>query len=221
MSKLRLFDKIKLNENIPILVGKKLWQMDFFQYVIKNTGLKSYNWQLHSDIYKVNRIIIAVPSSLKTENFNFFLKKSGIVLKQEVPKRVFVNRSVKRGKTIQNLDELISILNKYSIKVVENDDLSFEDQITIYKDAEILIGIHGAGLVNLIYRINKPTGVFEIFHPNKINPHYFWMSNAFNFMYSYMVGDKVNSNDTFYINPTVFEHKILEFIDSFEKQKLR
>jgi capsular polysaccharide biosynthesis protein len=212
LSKLRFFDQLDLNADTPVLVGKNLWNMHFFQYVINHTGFKHYNWIQQTEIIRSKRTIIAVPSSLKKENFQFFLNKAAINLTTGTPRLLFVNRSLQRGRTISNIEEIKPVLHKYNIQLVENDNLSFADQMNIYKDASLLIGIHGAGLVNLIYRMNKPTGLLEIFHPGTIHPHYVWMSKAFHFKYHCIVGSNVDASGNFYIDPVLFEQKIKIFI---------
>jgi hypothetical protein len=212
MSKLRLMEKVQVAGNIPVLVGERLWNTHFFQHVINNTGFSSYHWEIHVNIVKFNRLIIAVPSSLQAENFRFFLRTSEIRIEPNGAKIIFVNRREEQGRSISNGAEIAAILDKYSIPIIENDGLSFMEQVAIFKDAEILIAVHGAGLANLTFRIDQPTGLFELFHPDAIHPHYAWMCKAFGFKYDCLVGSIVDSRGNFHIDPQHFEKKIQSIV---------
>lgn len=56
---------------------------------------------------------------------------------------------------------------KYGLETFFMEDLSQFDQITLFKSAEVVVGIHGAGLTNLLW-CQANTRVFEIFARNEI-----------------------------------------------------
>jgi capsular polysaccharide biosynthesis protein len=85
----------------------------------------------------------------KMDTFNILvkrgLKKETFLMKNDT----FINGSNRRS--IQNIDELSEFLEKYNFIVLELEHLTFEKQIEYFYNANIVVGMHGAGLSNLIF----------------------------------------------------------------------
>lgn len=56
---------------------------------------------------------------------------------------------------------------KYGLETFFLEDLNLFNQITLFKSAEVVVGIHGAGLTNLLW-CNANTRIFEIFALNEM-----------------------------------------------------
>ena len=52
------------------------------------------------------------------------------------------------------MDELQRVFDKWDIEVVLLSELSVREQIELFSEAELVIGVTGAGLANLIYTYN-------------------------------------------------------------------
>lgn len=83
---------------------------------------------------------------------------------------------------IENEDELLNYLlthynNNNNVKSVEFDKLSFMQQIRIIENTNVLIGMHGAGLANLVFLDSKCGGVIEIWPYKVIRPLYHIISD--------------------------------------------
>ncbi len=79
-----------------------------------------------------------------------------------IPSRiVYASRRKARGRKILNEAQLITKLHDFGIEEICFEDLTFRQQIEVLSETKILIGMHGAGLTNLIF---MPTGgkVIEI-----------------------------------------------------------
>ena len=89
-----------------------------------------------------------------------FLEKSK---KIEVKKNIFIDRSLSNFKHSQiiNLEETKNLLKEQNFDIVKLENLSFDEQIFVFNNAEIVIGAHGAGLTNLCFSKEK-TKVIEI-----------------------------------------------------------
>ncbi len=71
------------------------------------------------------------------------------------------------------------------------EDLCISKQIEYFSRAEVIVGIHGAGLTNIIFSYkNKPT-IVEITACDYIPTHYYWLSQAFQYNYHLFLGDKL------------------------------
>ena len=72
---------------------------------------------------------------------------------------------------IENNDEVIELLNKKGFTSYKVGELSFENQIHLFKNAKIIVGAHGAAFANLAFCSPK-TKVLEIkpiHHPNYVS----------------------------------------------------
>ncbi|RYY46150.1 MAG: glycosyltransferase family 61 protein [Chitinophagaceae bacterium] len=106
--------------------------------------------------------------------------------------------------------EIIAV--KYGFEIIDADTLSFAEQMNLFRQVRFLAGIHGAGLVNMIFRQGAPMSLLELFPQNYIQPHYFWLSKDLGFDYSCLVGSKAGSDTAFTIAPAEFEDKIQEML---------
>jgi capsular polysaccharide biosynthesis protein len=84
------------------------------------------------------------------------------------------------------------MLQKYSFECIDADRLTIEQQIRIFSEAAFVVGIHGAGLTNMIFRYPYQMNVLEILPdaPERfaIPPHYFLLSGIFGFQYNAVMG---------------------------------
>jgi capsular polysaccharide biosynthesis protein len=65
--------------------------------------------------------------------------------------RVYVSRRRAKHRHVINEDEVVSLVEGYGFEVVENEALSFEEQVALYSKTAILIGIIGANLANVLF----------------------------------------------------------------------
>lgn len=83
---------------------------------------------------------------------------------------VYVSRAKARGRYVLNEKELIASLSEFNVRVVHFEDLVFADQVRLMASTKILVSIHGAALVNMIFMqqggavvelIPKKNGIFD------------------------------------------------------------
>jgi Glycosyltransferase 61 len=182
-----------LNNNQGFVISEALYKKEYFQYFIHNSRLGKYNW-----IIQDKRTIIESNNSLfckpYTHSKNIYLeilkdlkiKKSNLTQN----KRVYLSRSENSLRYISNEREIITLLIQYGFEIIDSSKLKFEDQIELFSRTEILIGVHGAGLTNMMYRNGGKMKILEIFSPYlPYNPfHYIMMSKMFDFSYQYITG---------------------------------
>ena len=66
-----------------------------------------------------------------------------------------------RKKQLKNFDKIKKFLLKYNFSFLVFEKYSFEDQIKIMKNCEMLVGIHGAGFTNMLF-MDKGSKVIDI-----------------------------------------------------------
>ena len=53
-----------------------------------------------------------------------------------------------------NEEELLEVLEKYNFQNYFFEEMTMEEQIDLFSDAEIVIGPHGAGFANILFSKN-------------------------------------------------------------------
>ena len=95
--------------------------------------------------------------------------------------RIFISRKDAPWRKMTNEDEFFQALQPYGFERYELSKMSVIDQILLFHDAEIVIGEHGTGLVNIIY-CKPETRVIEIFQ-SIIDNSFWYLSEMFHLKY--------------------------------------
>lgn len=147
-------------------------------------GHKHFGNYVHpyTALYTRNKLLNAASKSF-TDSSNF-------------SKRIFLSRKDGyNARRILNEDEIFAILEKHGFKSYILSDMSIEEQIQLFNNAEIVVGEHGAGMANTLFC--KPgCKVIELFH--HFIPIDFWYSSS-------LVGAYYNSVNTLNIDADFFK----------------
>ncbi|MGL3826979.1 glycosyltransferase family 61 protein [Candidatus Pelagibacter communis] len=151
--------QLRTLELLGIKTHKCISSINYRHIKAKNIISTTHPWiinNVHKDIENLPRWISMWLKS------NFLKHKS----KKNFPKKVYIDRSdsesnLNKYRGIKNEKELIHFLKKKKFFSVKLSELSIEEQIKLFNDAQIVIGLHGAGLANLIW-CNKYTKIIEL-----------------------------------------------------------
>lgn len=92
------------------------------------------------------------------------------------PRRVYVRRSASGKRGLTNDEQVSVALEQLGFVSLEIERLNIWEQIGLLKDAELIVGVHGAGLTNMIF--SHDARVIEL-HPAAIfRPHYLLLAKA-------------------------------------------
>jgi len=100
-------------------------------------------------------------------------------------RRVYISRSTTRK--IINEDEVYGVLKKSGFEFVRCEKLSFDEQVNIFSDAEVIIGPHGAGMTNALFA-KDGAKVLEIRNKTYHGTCYFFICNNLGFDYYNLYG---------------------------------
>ena len=101
---------------------------------------------------------------------------------EEKPKRLFISRERAGVKRLLNECALYPLLEAYGFKVIHFETMPWIEQLKLCWNAEIILGAHGAGLVNIIY--TKPqTPLIELISDLKAGSHYSNLSAVLKYPY--------------------------------------
>jgi hypothetical protein len=135
-------------------------------------------------------------------------------------RRVYVTRRLARRRRVVNEGEITPILRDFGFEIVECEALTFREQIDHFRDAEMVVGPHGAGLTNLLW---APSGcrVLELFGRRCVRSLFYALAALRAQPYSFLVGDSVGSvrihgDDGFYdmrVPPKSFAQALRAMLD--------
>jgi hypothetical protein len=91
--------------------------------------------------------------------------------------RIFVARSPGSRRTIQNYDEIERVMTRHGFSMLDPGTLPFTRQRQIFSSASHVIGLHGAGMTNILF-CNSNTKVMEIFPPSHGTRAFTWIADV-------------------------------------------
>lgn len=115
-------------------------------------------------------------------------------------KKIFVSREDAGRRMLKNREEVLEILKSRGFKSYKLAELSFEEQVYLFSNAEKIVGVHGAGLTNILFSSNAE--VVEIFGA-LFKPTYYLMAEALGINYHAVSGRSINNNQTKLLNQDI------------------
>jgi len=117
--------------------------------------------------------------------------------------RIYISRKNANRRRLLNESDLIHVLDKYQISVVELNSDDPWAQLTLFYNASLIISVHGASLTNIIW--SRKTKVIEIFPRNLTPIQYLNFSAQLGHGYSCFFGTTGNSKENFELDIDKFE----------------
>ena len=194
---------------LPILLKKKFiveslkkFKINYFfmddnkKYMFKNL---TYIGELYPSGSPRKEIIKKLVGRVKTSKYN--------------NDRVYISRNKSNKRKIINEKSIIRVLKKYNFKIIYMEKLRLEQQIKVISSSKYIIGLHGAGLTNIIWM--KPNSTLIELRPEK-NQYlncYFNLSNLLDINYEYIICKKINiykssNKSDYYASAKSIEDKI-------------
>ncbi|MAK60606.1 MAG: hypothetical protein CMK09_06480 [Ponticaulis sp.] len=87
------------------------------------------------------------------------------------PNRIFVDRNPETPRRrLYDREQMLGVLNKHKVTSVFNEQFSLTEQISIFKNARLVVGLHGAGLANLMFCTSgTPVVIIDYKWPSEMN----------------------------------------------------
>jgi hypothetical protein len=88
---------------------------------------------------------------------------------------------------IENLNDCVALAKRYGFEVIIPSELTPEEEVELFYDAEILLGAHGAGFANAVF---SPPGltIIDLFPAAKLDPTFYFLAKAFGHRFLYWNG---------------------------------
>ncbi|HAO46398.1 MAG TPA: hypothetical protein DCQ97_05700, partial [Chitinophagaceae bacterium] len=201
---------------LSFLISRKLSEKRYFKDALAiSTSLSDCTWVIRDDCYyRANKAYFL--QTMPNSNQQIFQVKELLGIKdspKEKNRKIFLTRSRKRIRFLHNSEVIESLAVRYGFEILDADGLSLQEQIRLFGETRYLIGIHGAGLTNVMYRQNAPLHLLELLPADYLQPHYFWISKGMGHDYSCLVGSSSYYDTSFHIDPSEFEKKLVDMLN--------
>jgi capsular polysaccharide biosynthesis protein len=139
-------------------------------------------------------------------------------VRDEKSKRVYITRKFAPNRKLLNEDKLKPILDNLNFTIVAMEQLSFEEQLDIVVNADVLVSIHGAGLSHMLW-MDTGSNIIEIrFKDDKTHNCYYSLASDLNHNYYYFCADSLNKNSStlrsdLYLNVESFEKFLTKMLE--------
>ncbi|MEW6491814.1 MAG: glycosyltransferase family 61 protein [Cyanobacteriota bacterium] len=108
-------------------------------------------------------------------------------------KRIFLPRRSRR--VLTNEAEVRDLLKDFGFEVAEDVSRTVDEQISLFQEASVIVGVHGAGLTNLLW-CDPGTKVIELFYSGYTKPGFYYFCKVLGLEYS-CVFDEAIAEDHF------------------------
>jgi capsular polysaccharide biosynthesis protein len=189
---------LKTNEGIDI---KNL-------YVVSEAGYTSFE-------PRMNNIPQSLNGSFNLEALNhvrnFF--KSKAASNKKWPKKIFLKRN-STYRSLTNSQEIEALLKKQGFEIYDFQNLSLQNQIELFSNADIIIGATGAHFANMIF-CKKDVNLYILISDSKGSNYKYWpnISSLFGIQVKYIIGHATDPkswtiHSDFYVNPELIREAI-------------
>ena len=192
LGRLELFDRIGVPDDVPLLVSAALAGRPYFRdAVARSSRLRARSWLVQSPDEAVVADEVwfgkALPHCRRTLSAAADLLEM-LPADPAADRRVLLVRSPARTRHLRNAADVEAVCLDRGFEVVDADLLGLEEQMALFSQARFVVGPHGAGLVNLLWRRGAPCSLLELFPPDASPAHYHWLCASFGYDYAALRG---------------------------------
>ena len=122
-------------------------------------------------------------------------------------RRIFFSRGASKIRRLVNEDALWAIAKLHGFERFEARADNHAEQVRCFSQADIVIGVHGAGLGNLAF-CRPGTKVIEIFPENFTKSTYLWLSKHIELAYDFLIGGPGDYDQAFRLDESAFRKRL-------------
>lgn len=152
------------------------------------------------DIQKINPTVHnnTIHPSIVNELADTVLGSLRLKQHKQPAKRIYLSRKNALSRRVTNEAEVQSFLATHGFTFINLEKLTYLQQVSLFANATVVIGVHGAGLTNITY--SQSCSVLEIFaSEHRHGAEYLQLTNIRNGFYSYHSLPAINAANDIYI----------------------
>lgn len=177
--------------DVPLLISERMSSTPVFREVRSQPRLRDRRWSVQSAHEWLVADRIYVPLIMRDDRqaiddmLDLIDAPSPNARSDE---RIFLTRNPAVGRAIINMDELRPLLRFRGLREVDTAEIPVREQAKLFSEASLVVGIHGAGLTNVIFRRGCPCKLVEIFPPHDRDPSFYLLAKGFGHDYRWLAG---------------------------------
>ncbi|MCG0998823.1 glycosyltransferase family 61 protein [Acetobacter persici] len=130
---------------------------------------------------------------------NAILSHSGVEMQKNPTDIIYISRRDTAARKICNENELIFALEKLGVKIVQLTGLSVKEQISMFANAALVIGAHGAGISNSLF-MQKTSTMLELIQASYQNVGPMRLAQSSGAQYVSMLFFQDGEGDSWYVD---------------------
>ena len=169
LGKLPLYDSVGIDKSLTLLVGRYVHEQPFAKQTLALGGFASRNWLAPDE---QNRLVVSTDEVIYCRTLQPYRSRVEYLLRelkvQPLPgatDRIFLTRRPPSGRLLLNERELLPVLDFHGFRVIDAATMTIAEHIETFSRTRYLVAVHGAGIVNLIFRGDTPLGILELYSP--------------------------------------------------------
>lgn len=170
LSKLCLINKIEEYNKVPILIDESCLRFPNFKDELKMLNLNGREiiYIKQGCCYNVKKLtyisdLIIAPIGLKTGGLlryeDYMIDDLAVNLlydnlpirNNNIHRKLYISRKNCLNKRLLNEDKIQQIFKEYDYEIICPEEMSFQDQLKIFSEAEFIAGASGAGFTNILF----------------------------------------------------------------------
>ena len=178
VAKMEIIERAGLAPTIPAIVPRSLTERSFFKQAsaLGLFGDRPIIVQEEDETIEARRLYVVRPDRHSERQLGFPAKRFGAKPDPESRLRLYVSRNSQAAtiRQILNEQELIARLAPLGFQVVDPGTTPLSAQIELFSRASIVVGPHGAGLTNILFRKGAPMALVEMINDTKQTYYHFF-----------------------------------------------
>jgi hypothetical protein len=223
LPKLVLLEECAVDRTLPVLVPDALYRQPFFQQAVLRPRLHDLSFVAPRGRYLRCDSLVMCSDIYDTRNsakFERALDLLGVARSDsDGTRRIFLTRSAERGRVLLNFVELEPVVLRHGFDVVDADNLSLDEQAELFREARYVVGIHGSGLVNIVFALGSRLDLLEVRPPGLegLDTDFKHMCAALGFGHWEVFGesdpDRVHWHESFRVAPDALDDALGAMVD--------
>jgi hypothetical protein len=223
LGRLSLIDSL-LDKSMPLLLGNYADDIPFVKQIIEIGGLADRNWVLPGHNYvSADEIYYCHSGQSWKERFSYTVSQMNLPKPDpDSTERIFLLRPEHATRRLLNQSEIDPVLKKYKFQAIDTSQMPIAEQIATFAKARHVIAIHGAGILNIIFRDGAPMSLIEL------RPDVYWtedmqeMCEQYGYDSTFLTGKSESGpiqHASFVIDPRQLERKIEEMLATEQRPR--
>ena len=192
----------------PVLINHQVYRQPYVQKLLHLPCFDDVTWKVQErGEFVTTRRMIKGEASFAQFNASYAVLAK--MVEKKPHRRIFLDRRPKVQRRLINMSDIAPILAQHGFETIFAEDLPYLEQAQLFAEASHVVGLHGAGLTNLLFCDLSRTRVLEITSKGLMNPHFYWMTKVIGIeYYDVLSGSDFDINWNYSINPERFGERI-------------